>query len=76
MSISERTAAAGLATVLLTYPRDASYLTDTQWAEVLRNCGVMYGWVIDRKKKEIIRAPRPGAIMTDLESSYPSTDEN
>ncbi|OBS29591.1 hypothetical protein FPOA_03528 [Fusarium poae] len=38
---------------------DASYLTDLQWAEVLRNCGAMYGWVVDRHKNRIVRAPKP-----------------
>ncbi|CAF3480417.1 unnamed protein product [Fusarium graminearum] len=41
------------------YALHASYLTDLQWAEVLRNCGAMYGWVVDRQKNRIIRAPRP-----------------
>ncbi|XEV01095.1 hypothetical protein FSHL1_006382 [Fusarium sambucinum] len=41
------------------YSMHASYLTDLQWAEVLRNCGAMYGWVVDRHKNRIVRAPKP-----------------
>ncbi|KAH7002963.1 hypothetical protein EDB82DRAFT_531448 [Fusarium venenatum] len=41
------------------YALHASYLTDLQWAEVLRNCGAIYGWVVDRHKNRIVRAPKP-----------------
>lgn len=55
--------------VWLTSSRDAAYLTDLQWAEVLRNCGAMYGWIVDREKNKIIRAPKPGKIMNAHQSN-------
>lgn len=36
----------------------ASYLDDKQWAKVLGNCGVFYGWIVDRRTNRIVRAPK------------------
>lgn len=37
----------------------AGLLDETQWATVLRNCAVFYGWIIDPRTKRIVRAPKP-----------------
>ncbi|KAJ9634366.1 hypothetical protein H2199_009024 [Coniosporium tulheliwenetii] len=37
----------------------AGYLDDKQWAKIMRNCGVFYGWIVDRQKDRIVRAPKP-----------------
>ncbi|KAH7038402.1 uncharacterized protein B0I36DRAFT_235984 [Microdochium trichocladiopsis] len=34
-------------------------LSEAQWAVVLRNCAVFYGWVIDPRTKNVTRAPKP-----------------
>ena len=36
----------------------AGSLSETEWATVLRNCAVFYGWKIDAVSQRIIRAPR------------------
>ncbi|KAK3367914.1 hypothetical protein B0H63DRAFT_404760, partial [Podospora didyma] len=41
------------------YAVDAGYLTEGEWTEVVRNCGIMYGWIIDRENNRIVRAPKP-----------------
>ena len=45
------------------FQSDAGYLTEGEWTEVMRNCGIMYGWIIDRENNRIIRAPKPGEIQ-------------
>lgn len=47
--------------------RSAGMLTEAQWAEVLQNCGLMYGWVVDQDINQIVRAPKAG---TYLSSAY------
>ncbi|KAF5004997.1 hypothetical protein FDECE_8522 [Fusarium decemcellulare] len=37
---------------------EASELGETEWLEVLENCGAMYGWCIDGPMKQIVRAPK------------------
>ncbi|KAF2839889.1 hypothetical protein M501DRAFT_1015973 [Patellaria atrata CBS 101060] len=37
----------------------AAGLTEKDWPLVISQCGLMYGWVVDRVKNEITRAPRP-----------------
>ncbi|KAF5020573.1 hypothetical protein F66182_7405 [Fusarium sp. NRRL 66182] len=37
----------------------AGKLSETEWATVLRNCAVFYGWVIDPRTRRISRAPKP-----------------
>jgi len=36
----------------------AAYLDSDDWAKVLSNCGVFYGWIVDQKKNRIVRAPK------------------
>ncbi|MCJ1394185.1 hypothetical protein MMC18_007063 [Xylographa bjoerkii] len=36
----------------------AAYLTEKEWAQVISNCGLMQGWIVDRKKNRIVRAPK------------------
>ncbi|KAI8931675.1 hypothetical protein NX059_011322 [Plenodomus lindquistii] len=36
----------------------AGSLSEKQWAVVLRNCAVFYGWKVDPISKRIVRAPR------------------
>jgi hypothetical protein len=37
----------------------AGTLNENQWAVVLRNCAVFYGWAIDPRSRQIVRAPKP-----------------
>lgn len=37
-------------------------LTESDWATVIANCGMMYGWVVDRQRNRIVRAPKAGNI--------------
>ncbi|KXJ88991.1 hypothetical protein Micbo1qcDRAFT_206580 [Microdochium bolleyi] len=37
----------------------AGKLSEAQWAIVLRNCAVFYGWVIDPRTNSVVRAPKP-----------------
>lgn len=37
----------------------AGDLSETQWATVLRNCAVFYGWIIDHRTNRVTRAPKP-----------------
>ncbi|MCJ1390225.1 hypothetical protein MMC18_003083 [Xylographa bjoerkii] len=39
--------------------KSAGTLHENQWAVVLRNCAVFYGWIIDPVSKRIVRAPKP-----------------
>ncbi|KAF2448944.1 hypothetical protein P171DRAFT_509315 [Karstenula rhodostoma CBS 690.94] len=39
--------------------KSAGTLHENEWAVVLRNCAVFYGWIIDPFSKRIVRAPKP-----------------
>lgn len=39
--------------------KSAGTLHENEWAVVLRNCAVFYGWIIDPTSKRIVRAPKP-----------------
>ena len=51
--------------------KNAGSLTESDWATVLRNCGVFYGWIVDPSSKRIVRAPKPAFR---LRSKVDSTD--
>lgn len=40
------------------YSISAGNLTEHDWATVLRNCAVFYGWKVDQTTQRIVRAPR------------------
>ena len=39
--------------------KNAGNLHEDEWAVVLRNCAIFYGWVVDPISRNIIRAPKP-----------------
>ncbi|KAH7118725.1 hypothetical protein B0J11DRAFT_582534 [Dendryphion nanum] len=59
----------------------ASYLDDKQWDKVLQNCGVFYGWIVDRSTNRIVRAPKAAfklrsKIMEDPIANLPDYAPN
>ncbi|KAM7211203.1 hypothetical protein V8F06_013413 [Rhypophila decipiens] len=60
------------------YAIDAGYLTEGEWAEVMRNCGVMHGWIVDMENNRIVRAPKPAfrlRMKVPTEPPIPAPDE-
>jgi hypothetical protein len=46
--------------------RSAGMLSEEEWAVVLRNCNIMYGWTVDIKNNRLCRAPQPGEIFSQI----------
>ncbi|KAG9125091.1 hypothetical protein FRC07_009005 [Ceratobasidium sp. 392] len=36
----------------------ASALTEDEWAVIIRNCNLMFGWVVDSNNNQVVRAPK------------------
>lgn len=49
----------------------AGTLSESQWAVVLRNCGVFYGWIIDPLTRRIVRAPKAAFQLRSKVSQDP-----
>jgi hypothetical protein len=46
-------------------------MTEQEWATVIRNCNLMYGWVIDPVKNKMVQASKPGELtMEQLDSLF------
>ncbi|KAJ7780008.1 hypothetical protein B0H16DRAFT_729600 [Mycena metata] len=39
--------------------KSAGMLSEEEWRQVLRNCNVFYGWIVDVKTNQVRRAPKP-----------------
>ncbi|KAJ7618220.1 hypothetical protein B0H17DRAFT_1219978 [Mycena rosella] len=39
--------------------KSAGMLSETEWANVIRNCNLMYGWTVDITNNQVRRAPKP-----------------
>jgi hypothetical protein len=38
-------------------------LSEQEWQVVISQCGLMYGWVINKETNTIVRASRPGTAV-------------
>jgi hypothetical protein len=59
----------------------AGSLSENQWADVLRNCSVFFGWKVDRGSGQIVKAPRAAfqlrsKIRDDLVAQIPAFVED
>ncbi|KAG8684820.1 hypothetical protein FRC09_015127 [Ceratobasidium sp. 395] len=41
----------------------AGVLTEDEWAIVIRNCNLMFGWVVDANNNKVVRAPKAGRFI-------------
>ncbi|KAG8626282.1 hypothetical protein KVT40_005227 [Elsinoe batatas] len=48
----------------------AGKLTEDQWGVVLQNCGVFYGWIVDRETRQIRRAPKAAVQLRSKTDPY------